>query len=177
MRISGPPYSQQPDQTLTSSEGDLSVLRGSRVHLQLTCNQAISQGWLEVMLPEASAPKKVELKPVTATANDATETKPLEGALFAAELVVDSDFTYRVHLEAAETKFTNAFSAEYQVRALVDDPPRLAWIKPEGNMLVVEPNQLIPLAIEVRDELPLAEAQIITSLNGETPITAPLDDS
>lgn len=176
MTISGPPYSQQPDQTLTSRDGDLSALRGSRVHLALQCNQAISQGWLEVMLPEASAPKKVELKsiPIAEAAVDSASPQALVGRLFSADLVIDSDFTYRVHLEAADTKFTNAFSAEYQVRALVDDPPRLAWVKPEGNMLVVEPNQLIPLAIEVRDELPLAEAMLITSLNGETPITVPL---
>ncbi len=176
MRISGPSYSQQPDQTITSSDGDFAALRGSRVNLRLLCNQPIRQGWLEVMLPEASAPKKVELQaiPVTESAADPAELKKLEGTRFSAELAVDSDFTYRVHLEAAETKFTNAFSAEYQVRALVDDPPRLSWLKPEGSMLVVEPNQLIPLAIEVRDELPLAEAVMITSLNGETPISIPL---
>ncbi len=177
MRIAGPPYSQLPDQMLTSSEGDMSALRGSRVNLQLTCNQAISQGWLEVMLPEATAPKKVELKavPVTESAADPAELKKLEGRRFSADLVIDSDFTYRVHLEAADTKFTNAFSAEYQVRALVDDAPRLAWIKPEGNMLVVEPNQLIPLAIQITDELPLAAAELITSLNGETPIMVKLE--
>ena len=177
MRIAGPPYSQLPDQTLTSSEGDMSALRGSRVTLGLTCNQPISQGWLEVMLPEATAPKKVELKPVpvTESAADPAELIKLEGRRFSADLVIDSDFTYRVHLEAADTKFTNAFSAEYQVRALVDDPPRLAWLKPEGNMLVVEPNQLIPLAIQITDELPLAEAELITSLNGETPITVKLE--
>ncbi len=176
MRISGPPYSQLPDTNTTSSEGDMSALRGSRVYLKLLCNQPISQGWLEVMLPEATAPKKVELKPIpiTESALDEAEMAKLEGRRFSAEMVIESDFTYRVHLEAADTKFTNAFSAEYQVRALVDDPPRLAWIKPEGNMLVVEPNQLIPLALTVQDELPLAEAVLITSLNGETPLTYPL---
>ena len=173
MQIAGPPYSQLPEQTLTSNEGDLSALRGSRVHLQLQCNQRIAAGWLEVMLAESTSPKKVELKPLPASDSPQAQGSPA-GDRFSADLVIDSDFTYRVHLEAAETKFTNAFSAEYQVRALVDDPPRLTWIKPEGNMLVVEPNQLIPLAVEARDELPLAEAAMITSINGETPIVETL---
>ncbi len=162
---------------LTSTEGDITALRGSKVNLQLLCNQPISQGWLELTLPESAAPKKVELKPLTNTdsAADPAEAKKLEGRRFTADLVVDGDFTYRVHLEAAQTKFTNAFSAEYQVRSLVDDPPRLTWIKPEGSMSVVEPNQLIPWQVDVRDELPVAEAAMITSINGETPVATMLE--
>ncbi|MCC6509583.1 MAG: hypothetical protein IT423_10775 [Pirellulaceae bacterium] len=177
MQIVQPSYSQLPKLQRSSTEGDIEALRGSRIQLEILCNQAISQGWLQLSLAEATSTKKIELQPVPVTESieDPAEEAKLVNRRFRAELAVDGDFSYRVHLESAETRFTNAFSPEYQVRAINDDPPRLTWVKPEANMLVVEPNQLISLAIAVEDELPLQDAMLITSVNGEPPITFMFD--
>ena len=155
-----PGYSQLSDLKSESVDGDIEALKGSRVRLEVVCDQPIRRAALQLSLPELTSPKEVAMESL----NNSTEYG------FVAELPVDGDYTYRIDLEASETKFTNAFSRAYQVRALPDMPPRLAWENPETSMLVVEPNQLIPMAIHVEDELPLAELAIISSVNGDQPV-------
>lgn len=160
MSIAQPGYSGLPDKQFESQHGDIEALRGSRARLHIAVDQKIGKAWLQLNVSDAAAGLKVDLKPVEGS----------DEKLLTAEMPIDNDFSYRVHLEAAETGFTNAFSTEYQVRALADVPPRLTWVRPEASMIVVEPNQIVSLAVHIEDELPVAEAMLITSVNGETPV-------
>lgn len=159
MTIVQPTYSGLPNKQHQSPEGDIEVLRGSRVRLQIETDQSVGRAWLQLNAADATAGLKIDLQPEPQS----------DRKVVTAEMPIDKDFSYRVHLESAETKFTNAFSPEYRVRALEDVPPRLTWVKPEGNVLVVEPNQVVPLSLHIEDELPLAEALLLTSINGEPP--------
>lgn len=205
--VTPPPYSGLPEQQLQSESGDLEVLKGSRVRLEITADQPIEKGSLQMNLVGATTPKQLPLQPKLAppskvadspsnssseklaettaekstvklaekSAGSAAGTDPSAATVWVAEFTVEDDFTYRVHFDAAETRFTNAFSPEYQVRAVVDLSPRLTWEEPKTSLLVVEPNQLLPMAVHVEDELPLAELLMLTSLNGEPAVTKKLD--
>lgn len=163
--ITPPSYSGLSAQELVGADGDIEALKGSRVRLEITCDQPIRKAWLSLNMAGATEPTLVDLEP--ASEKDAT--------VMVGEIAVNEDFAYRVHLEAAETQFTNAFSQEYQARARIDSMPRLTWLSPETSMLVVEPNQLLPLTIRIEDELPLAELSLMTSINGEPPIARKLE--
>ncbi len=152
--ITPPAYTGLPVQDFQNAEGDLEALRGSRVRMQIDCDQPIASGRLVVNMADATEATSIELK---------AADEQQKSSLFA-EFEIDKDFTYRVELAAADSGFTNAFSPEYQVRARFDESPRVTWISPETAMLVVEPNQLVPLTLHIEDELPVAEAVVFAGV-------------
>lgn len=163
--ITPPAYSGLAPRELVAEDGDVEALKGSRVRLEITCDQPIKKAWLSLNMAEATEATVVDLQPAGQG----------DSSVLVGEIVANEDFSYRVHLEAAETSFTNAFSTEYRVRAVVDAVPHLTWVTPESSMLVVEPNQLLPLTVHIADELPLAELSLVTSINGEPPVAQKLE--
>lgn len=163
--ITPPNYSGLPVANLTSGDGDLVALKGSRVRLEITADQPLRKGWLQLNLADATTPQNIEFELIEGG----------EAKMAFAEFPVDGDFTYRVHLEAAETGFTNAFSPEYHVKAIIDLSPKLTWVTPTTSLTVVEPNQLVPMVVRIEDELPLAELRLLTSLNGEPVVERKID--
>ncbi len=151
-RIHPADYSQQPSRLLSEEHGHIRVLQGARVRLELECNVPISAARLE-WIDGGSADPSLAL-------NAADHSSPLDLAADPRrahiEFTVERDAAYRVHVLAADTAFSNAFSPSYEIRCDEDLPPALAWIRPRSQSMVVGRESILELELQVRDELPLS---------------------
>ncbi len=148
--ITPPAYAPQSPQQLTEEHGDLTVLQGSRVRLELETNLPTQEAQLRWSVPVEAAADPSPAVVTELVAQPANQRQ-------AAEFTVESSGEYRVQLVASESGFTNAFSPTYTVTAIADQPPRLTWIEPQRTSLIASAEQMLSLAMRVEDEFPLAE--------------------
>ena len=160
--------------------GDLRVLAGSRVRLEVDTNQPLKLGTLELESVstgrKTSIPLKLEApgsdRPVAAGATSS----------YAANFEVLENAKYQVRLQA-ETEYQgnpleNTFSPVYKIDALEDAAAVLIWsisdstvwrkLPDSKEIFVVAPNELIGLAINCQDNLPVESMDFEWSLNRGT---------
>lgn len=157
--------------------GDLRVLAGSRVRLEVDVNQPLKLGSLE--LESVSTGRKTSI-PLTLEKSE-SDRQIAAGATssYTANFEVLENAKYQVRLHA-ETEYQgnpleNSFSPVYKIEALEDAAATLTWSisdstvwrKPPDSkeIFVVAPNELISLAVSCQDNLPVESMDIEWSVN------------
>ena len=175
--VTPPAYTKQ-DSTLTSNvRGDLQLLSGSRVHLAIDTNLTLAKA---LILLEYTASGRKEtlalsnLKP--------SESLPLgtgATARYAAEFDVTENARYQVRLvsnfEFDGINVENSFSPTYRIEAIEDAGALVAWAANEetywksppstGATFIVAPNEILKLAANVSDNLPIEQISNEISIN------------
>jgi hypothetical protein len=175
--IQPPEYSQEASIHLTQPKGDLRVLKGSHVQLQVDINQSLSQA--DLILEFADSGRKSPLKLVktnpsqelplvaNATTRYATEWDVTENARYQLRLI--SEFEYQGH------KIENSFSPFYKVEAIEDTPATVQWVANEKTFwaeapkpnatFIVSADDILTIAALVSDNLPVESISQEISIN------------
>ncbi|MFO1066251.1 MAG: hypothetical protein U0892_20525 [Pirellulales bacterium] len=165
-----PAYAGLPNLVVKEDHGDIKTLKGSRVELDIQVDQAVRSAVMKIDEAGQSQSKMVELY-------REKDDAPSKFSGVHADLAIESEARYRVDVEAAETGFTNAFSSVYRIEPIEDQAPQLAWHRPQGAMVVCEPNQITNLEWQFKDELPLASVELVVRKGVDadvvTALTAP----
>ncbi|QEG38862.1 hypothetical protein [Roseimaritima ulvae] len=149
-----PEYAQLNDRVITETHGDLEALSGTQAKLTVTVNQPVSLAEIVFESIGESEPRRIPMQPLEDSANQ-----------FTVELPISDPEIYQIHLVSADTGFDNPFSPKYEIRPQPDRIPRVAFVDPPQGTLLLPPNDLIPLAVSVEDELPVARTAYEVSIN------------
>ena len=137
-----PAYSMLEPKTITEKKGDVRILEGTEVNLNIKADQAIKSA--ELRFENAGGKTwKVPLKIVNGN--------QLHGSF-----KVKSNATYRVHMLAQESGFINKFSPKYEVQSLADLLPSIALTLPKSDM-AVPADDVIDIRGNADDDLGLKE--------------------
>ena len=161
----------------SSVRGDLRVLAGSRVHLEIDTNQPLKLGSIE--MEQLNTGRKVSI-PLT-LAKPKNERAILSGATssYAADFEVLDHARYQLrlqsHSEYQGNPLENTFSPFYKMEAVEDEASTLAWSVSESTLwkktpdpkeiFVVAPNELLGLSAICQDNLPVESIDFEWSLN------------
>ncbi len=117
-----PQYTRRPDQTVSENHGDIRSLQGSTVELVMQTDQPVTAGELRIESPGQP------LRTVPLTVSSENEVR--------AAVKVDETATYKVHLVARDTGFSNPFDPQYEIVADPDRPPTVELRQPLQNLLI-----------------------------------------
>jgi hypothetical protein len=134
-----PAYTGRPDRTTRDPRGDLSELEGTTIELVLQTDQEIRAGELRLEL------------------GGQPSTVPLERAgprRQRARLPLTASGSYRVHLVAAQTRFDNKYSPQYEIRALPDLVPSVVLLQPDRD-LILPPDEILLIEGHATDDVGL----------------------
>ena len=166
--VEPPAYTQLPKESASNSRGDLRVLKGSRVKLDIDVSQPLSEASMELEFPDSGKRETVALRRVTVAGQIAFA--PGAKQRYSAELEIERDATYQVRLVsefAYQGKhIENTYSPRYRIDAIEDVSPTIEWIAnsksiwgeqpPKPNQVfIVAPDELIGLSAVVSDNLPV----------------------
>lgn len=146
-----PAYTKLQPAMVQAEVGNLEAIVDSKAIVKIAVNQPIRNGELRIQNKDRWKQSVKE---------DSQTTIPLKSSsdgTMIAEVIVDKDATYRVHLEAKETDFVNSFSPTYSIKAVPDKAPKVRWLMPKEASVSVKPDQIYELSIETEDELELAK--------------------
>lgn len=147
-----PQYTRRQDQTIQDSNGDIRALEGTIVELVIKTDQPVTSGELHIESPG----KSMQSVPLTVGSdNEVRATVPVE-----------STATYKVHLVANATTFTNPFDPQYEIIADPDKPPTVELRQPLQNLLMPGDEIVRMLAIATDDMGLDTVAQMIRVNNG-----------
>ncbi len=158
-----PSYTQIEPEKFTSTIGNIEAIEGTTAKVSIRVNQPIANAYLRVA-PKSRGIRIPSKQPEnTALANN---RHPIETTidfqrtggsdLLVAEVPIHENGTYRISLTATDTGFTNSFAPSYNIRALPDRAPKIAWQNPREPSISVTPESIIALSIQTEDELPIA---------------------
>ena len=137
-----PAYSGLKSETVTEKKGDIRILEGTEVKLNIKADQAVKAA--ELRFENAGGKSwKVPLSVVNGT--------QVQG-----RFKVSSNATYKVHIEAEESGFINKFSPKYEVQSLADLLPSIALTLPKSDM-AVPADDVIDIRGNADDDLGLQE--------------------
>ncbi len=151
MTLNPPAYSKLKAIEQESGDGNIRALIGTTVRLALAVNQPVSTAEIRWKSQPDSTPLRLELDPVD--------------GCYVAKFTVERSDSYRLHLQSAETGFSNEFSPTYSVDAVADQPPQLAWTRPASPKQIVASDQVIGLAANIQDELPVESVKQLIRIN------------
>lgn len=159
-----PEYAGIPDQLVTETNGDLIALEGTQATLQLDLDQDVSAAELRIDTADAKDMVTVPLQ-----RNDAGQ--------WSAQVTVDKNAIYKVHLVSADTGFENIFSPRYEIRPMPDLIPRAGFVNQQDTNLLLPPNDILALQGMGEDDLPLVSLHQEISVNGRDWIEVPLSST
>ena len=149
--LTPPAYSRLPTMEREASDGNIRALIGTQVRFALTLNQPVSQAEIRWQSQPDAQPLRLEL--------DSTDGR------YVTSFTVDRSDSYRIHLRSAETGFSNEFSPSYTVDAITDQPPEVVWTRPATTKQIVASDQVVALAANMEDELPIASVKQLIRIN------------
>ena len=140
-----PTYSALDPKTVTEKKGDIRILEGTEVKLNIKADQPVKSA--ELRFENAGGKSwKVPLNVVNKI--------QLQGSF-----KVKSNATYKVHIVAEESGFINKFSPKYEVQSLADLLPSIALTLPKSDM-AVPADDVIDIRGNADDDLGLKEVFI-----------------
>ena len=157
-----PDYAGLAPASVVETQGDLKALEGTQARVVIRADQPVSRGRLVLEVNGQTTPLEME---------------PTGDGRLAANVPMGKSGTYEVQLVAAETGFDSRFSPRYPIIAEPDLPPKVDITQPAGP-LFLPPDEIVRLAAEAEDDLPLAGLQQCLQVNGgswqavEVPIEA-----
>lgn len=184
--VTPPPYTKQASSLTSNVRGDLQVLSGSRVNLAIDTNLPLANALVSLEYTASGRKETLalsNLKPseslplVTgAAARYAVEWEVLENARYQVRLVSDFEFD-GINVE-------NNFSPTYRLEALEDAGALVTWAANEETYwksppstaatFIVAPNDILKLAANVSDNLPIESISNEISINrGDWQTTKP----
>lgn len=140
MLVKYPEYSGLGEQTIEKGNGDISVLKGSRIELQIQANTPLAAAVLEF-----ADDRKVSMSTQDATA--------------ACKLEISQDTSYRVRLRSNEG-VSNPEAPLFFIHALPDLPPQVMVLKPLADE-TASVDAVLPLECRAEDDLGVASMRLV----------------
>ena len=137
-----PAYSALDPETVTEKKGDIRILEGTTVKLNIKADQDVKSAELRF----ENAGGKSWKVPLTV----------VDGNQLKGSFKVKSNATYKVHIVAEESGFINKFSPKYEVQSLADLLPSIALTLPKSDM-AVPADDIIDIRGNADDDLGLKE--------------------
>ena len=156
--VNPPQYTLSPPESSTGERGDLRVLKGSRVKMDIDVNQLLARASIAMEFPDSGRKEIITLKQV-----------PSKKQQYSADFVIEEDATYQVRLVSEfsynGTQVENTYSPRYRIDAVDDLGPVIAWNandktywsdvpKPDATF-IVGPDEIMNLSVDVTDNLPI----------------------
>jgi len=175
--VTPPPYTKQASSLTSNVRGDLQVLSGSRVHLAIDTNVALAQAMMSLEYTATGRKETLALSNLKPS-----ESLPLvtgAAARYAVEFEVPENARYQVRLvsdlEFDGSNVENNFSPTYRLEAIEDAGALVTWAANEETYwksppstavtLIVAPNEILKLAANVSDNLPVENISNEFSIN------------
>ena len=175
--VTPPAYTKQ-DSSLTSNvRGDLQLLSGSRVHLAIDTNLTLAKAL--ILLEYTASGRKETLALSNVKPSESLPLGTGATARYAAEFDVTENARYQVRLvsnfEFDGINVENSFSPTYRIEAIEDAGALVAWAANEetywksppstGATFIVASNEILKLATNVSDNLPIEQISNEISIN------------
>ena len=166
--VTPPKYTLSSPQSSAGDRGDLRLLKGSQVKLDIDVNQSLAQGSILLEFPDSGRKETITLRSV--------QSNPKQ---YTADFVVEEDAMYQVRLVSEfaynGTQVDNSYSPRYRIDALDDLAPVVVWDandktfwndvpKPDATFIVA-PDEIVNLSVEVTDNLPIERLFHEASIN------------
>lgn len=164
-----PEYSQLADKVVREANGDLIALQGTKTHLTIEVDQAVTEAELRLDLADEEETKVIPLTMV--------DSKTDQGRRWETDLAVETAGIYRVHLFSERSQLENRFSPRYEIQPQPDTIPRVGFVDQNEGTLLLPPNDILALEGIAEDDLPLNDLQQQISVNGEEWLSVPLKAS
>ena len=143
-------------ETVTEAEkdqGNLEGWEGTKVDLVLHLNQPVTAGVIELDLTGTGA-SKLELTP-----NE-------DGTQLSGTHTLRNPGTYRVvDATSGETGWKSKPSQAYEINVQLDEAPGIRIVSPEERSVLAASDDIFPLTIEARDDLPLEKIEYHVQVN------------
>lgn len=165
-----PEYSQLERQTVTETDGDIIVLKGTEANLIVELDQHVSTAELRIDPLDSDELRVIPLSPVNSGAHQESDRIRLR-----ASIPVEEAAVYKVHLVSRDTGFENVFSPKYEIRPVPDLVPRAGFLDQQETSLLLPPNDILQLKGMAEDDLPLVSLEQQISINGREWETFPLN--
>jgi hypothetical protein len=148
-----PEYTRLEAITVTEDRGDLDAWEGTRVDLVLEVNQPVSAASLEFDL--------------TGTGTSMADLSPnADGTELSGSHTLRNPGTYRaVEVTSSQTGWKSKPSQAYEINVQLDEAPAVRIILPEERSVLASSDDIFPLTIAARDDLPLEKIEYHVQVN------------
>ncbi len=175
--IEPPAYTLHAKELASAARGDLRVLKGSRLKLDIDVNQALSQALIAMEFPASGRKESIALQQVHSIGSIPLTSNAIQR--FTADWVVEEDATYQVRLTSnfkyKGNSIENTYSPRYRLDTFDDTPPMISWKAtdktiwaepPKANQaFIVAPDEIVNLSATVSDNLPIEHLSHEASIN------------
>jgi len=175
--VEPPSYTFQPKESRSNPRGDMQVIKGSTVRLQLDVSQVVSKANIVMEYQASGRMETIELSQIKP--EKANPLSPKSMLRLTAEFPVHEDALYQVKLVSEFSykgnKIENTFSPRYRIDALQDTAPIIAWKTSEkttwresptaNQVFMVSPDEIVSLSVNVSDNLPVDKIFHEASIN------------
>lgn len=149
LKVAFPDYAQWPAIAWDSEQGDMTTVAGSRFHLQVQTDQALSEAQLEWHDLKSSS-----FTPQTVMLSSQSPT------LWSLEREVTGPARYRFQGLGLESGLASEFSSLQQLTVVEDAPARLQWLTPTEHQRTTPAQGLLELELGVEDEFPVDRLEL-----------------
>ena len=180
--ITPPKYTLVPEGNKTSPRGDLRLLKGSKLKLEMDVDQTLDSASLALEFPDTGGKNHVALLDAKTIASNRPSNKPLHPGSkqrLTFEIVVDKTFLYDVRLVSDRKlkgkRLENTYSPRYRIDAIDDLHAELKWQSIDktpwqesianDNVRLVANDATIELSLSVSDNLPVEQLIHEASVN------------
>ncbi|HYF50938.1 MAG TPA: DUF4175 family protein [Planctomycetota bacterium] len=155
VKVEYPQYTGLAAQSFDHVNGDVSVLKGSKVLLSIDSNTPLAAAMLDF-----ADDRKVSMK--------------TEGAGASCQFQVDQDTSYRVRLRSSDG-VTNPDAPLFFVRAVPDLPPQVSVLRPQPDE-AVDAGAVLPLEVRAEDDLGVVSMRLVVQPEQRSePVVIPLE--
>ncbi|KAA1257643.1 hypothetical protein LF1_01310 [Rubripirellula obstinata] len=155
-----PVYSKLPVETVLQDHGDLRAVVGTRATVTVEFDEPVS----DALFRMGNRRREINL-----TSIDGSTTR------YKALLPIESPGEYQVDAVSRRSGLSNPFGRRYSIVPLVDSPPIVRWDESMPASRVVSPIEVVSLAAEVVDDIPIERVLQKTIVNGEALDAVPVD--
>lgn len=159
LTITPPAYALTETTTDVYHENTITVLLGSNVEMLATINQPVSSADIEILQEgtTATTPPR-EKEPLT--------RKTLTSMEYCFNTLKTAT-KFQIHLVASETGFDNKFPRKFAIDVVEDEAPIVKIGLGGQSSTLAPPRDLVPIYLEVRDELPIESMTLEYAINEE----------
>lgn len=157
--VTFPEYTHLAPIVVEGETGNLRVLQGCRISLNIESNQELGSAKLNLERTSSGETDELPMKQLS------------EPNRFESDFAVDENLRYQLKLASRrlyrDQPIENTFSPVYQIDSVVDQAPVLSWepgvntlwttTPREGENFFVAPDEILTMSASVRDELPVSE--------------------
>ncbi len=175
--IKPPAYTLDAKELASTPRGDLRVLKGSRVKLDIDVNQALSNSLIVMEFPASGRKETIALQQAQSIGAIPLASNAIQR--FTAEWVVEEDATYQVRLTSnfkyKGNGIENTYSPRYRLDTFEDSPPMISWkatgktiwaeLPKPNQAFIVAPDEIVNLSATVSDNLPIEHLLHEASIN------------